>query len=42
MSGLSFLGCGKTIDEMEQNCVEVFEIHQKLWRKGLLTTKKLN
>ena len=42
MSGLAFLGCGKTIDEMEQNCVEVFEIHQELWRKRLLTSKNLN
>ena len=42
MSGLQFLGFGKTIDEMEQNCVEVFEIHQELLRKGLLITKNLN
>ena len=42
MYGLSFIGVGKYFNTAKQNCVEVFEIHQELCRKRLLTTKNLN
>lgn len=38
---INFVGVGPVSDAY-QNCVEVFEIHQELWRKGLLTTKNMN
>lgn len=40
-SDLHFVGVG-SVNDAYQNCVEVFEINQELWRKGLLTTKNLN
>ena len=42
MSGLSFIVVGRYFNTAKQNCVEVFEIHQELWRKGLLTSKNSN
>lgn len=46
-TGMSFMGVGSLFYEARENCVEVFEIHQELWRKGLLPksmdiTKNLN
>ena len=42
MYGLSFIGVGKYFNTAKQNCIEVFEIHQELCRKRLLTSKNLN
>lgn len=39
---LTFLGVASNIADASENCVEVFEINQHLYRNGLLTTKGFN
>lgn len=33
---MTFIGVGGLFIEARENCVEVFELHQELFRKGLL------
>lgn len=39
---LTFIGVASNIRDANENCVEVFEIHQHLYRNGLLNHKNLN
>ena len=39
---LTFIGVGRNFFSARRNCVEMFEIHQHLYKNGLLNHKNLN